>query len=73
MTLLYAGRIILLHNFDVGTAMLWSFQGRHCCSDGRICIRTGRSNHTGGKRTVITAAMLSMFSIKIANLFRNYL
>ena len=49
-----------LHNFDVGTAMLWSFQGRHCRSDGRICIRTGRSNHTGGKRTVITAAMLHM-------------
>ena len=50
--------IQLVHNFQVGTAVLGAFQGTDGRRDGCVCIGAGGGQHTGGKGGAVAAAVV---------------
>ena len=50
--------IQLVHNFQVGAAVLGAFQGTDGRRDGCVCIGAGGGQHTGGKGGAVAAAVV---------------
>ena len=48
------------HHLDVGSAMPRAFQGGHGSGDGRVGIRSGGSDNTGGEGGIVASAVLHM-------------